>query len=176
MKKDIHFLLKRIEWYNSWRKAMELLSALFPSARARTERTGHVRALKWGSEGFSGESAQHAQPRPGWGSGWRLAGLTGWMAPGPAWHCHGCMLPSPRVKPMPGTTQMRLEHRAVSAGRPIMGWGVPPKGSFFCFVLLKDYFSYIVASECRLWLNHRNGYFPKCLPFVEYFPFFIPPL
>lgn len=42
MKKDIHFLLKRIEWYNSWLEATKLLSALFLSARAGTECTGHV--------------------------------------------------------------------------------------------------------------------------------------
>lgn len=80
MKTDIHFLLKRIEWYNSWRRALELLSALFPSVRASTERIGHVSALKWAREGFSSELAQ---PRPGcgvWMMGWILGKLNIAMA------------------------------------------------------------------------------------------------
>lgn len=167
MKKDIHFLLKRIEWYNSWLRAMELLSTLFPSARPGLKAQG-MSAL-WNEPAKASVASPLSVPSPDLAgeSGWRLAGLMGWMAPGPAQHRHGCILPSPLSKPMLSTTQLQLEHWAVPAQRPIMRWRIPPKGSLFHFVLLKDYFLYLVAFECGLWLNHRNGYFPKCLPFFE---------
>lgn len=41
------------------------------------------------------------------------------------------------------------------------------RGFLVHFALIKDYFLYLVAFKRGLWLNHRNGYFPKCLPFVE---------
>lgn len=221
MKTYIHFLLKRIEWYNSWLVAMKLLSVLFPSAKARTECTGHVCSLQWANGGFGGESTQHTQRRPGWGSGQQswvalsqssIVKSTSSAIPLSRW-CWNCSAAAghqvvsvhkdlaceqARLSWIHGALSSR-DHRELVLRLKSMWHGralavlsretvVSPsehhwerknstKGLLFLFFfLLKEYFLYLLAFECGLRFNHRNEYFPNCLPFVEQFPLLIPPL
>lgn len=166
MKKDIYFLLKRIEWCNSWLRATEVLSALFLCARARTECIGHVCAPKLASEGFHCVPAQHAQPSLGWGSGW-----SGWwlavLMDGP--------LPSMALPWLPPSLCPCHTGQGSEASGALGSLCMKTyremkestRGFLFHFVLMNDYFLYLVAFKRGLWLNHRSWSFSKCLPFVE---------